>query len=78
MSSDPEEMSLYRHVDREEMEACAREGGMLEWGKDGADYYGVSFDAVREVIRKGRVAVLDCQPQARNSVFIHHLLLMKN
>ncbi len=63
MSSDPEEMRLFRHVDREEMEASAREGGMVEWGKDGADFYGVSFEAVRDVIRTGRTALLDCQPQ---------------
>lgn len=54
----------YHFVTKEEMLEKIRDGGMVEWGELDGQLYGTSADAVRSVVRSGRMCVLDCAPQA--------------
>ncbi|XP_014213419.1 MAGUK p55 subfamily member 6 isoform X2 [Copidosoma floridanum] len=52
----------YWFTDRESMEADIREHRYLEHGEHGGHLYGTKLDSVRELIRAGRMCVLDCSP----------------
>ena len=44
-------------------------GGYVEWGEYNGNLYGTSVQSVRDVIRTGRVCVLDCSPQAAKYMY---------
>lgn len=46
------------------MEADIREHRFLEHGEHGGHLYGTKLDSVREMIRAGKMCVLDCSPAA--------------
>jgi len=52
----------YFFMDREEMEKDIREGQFLEYGEHNKNLYGTKLDSIREVIRQGKMCVLDCNP----------------
>ncbi|GLV46174.1 varicose [Carabus blaptoides fortunei] len=54
----------YWFVDRESMEAEIREHRYLEYGEHNGHLYGTHLDTVRDVIRRGKMCVLDCSPAA--------------
>lgn len=52
----------YWFVDQETMEQEIREHKFLEYGEHNGHLYGTSLDSIRDVIRKGKMCVLDCSP----------------
>lgn len=46
------------------METDIREHRFLEHGEHGGHLYGTKLDSVRELIRAGKMCVLDCSPAA--------------
>ncbi|XP_014238347.1 MAGUK p55 subfamily member 2 isoform X2 [Trichogramma pretiosum] len=54
----------YWFTDRDSMEQDIREHRYLEFGEHGGNLYGTKLDSVREVIRAGKMCVLDCSPPA--------------
>ncbi|KAG8231202.1 hypothetical protein J437_LFUL010899 [Ladona fulva] len=52
----------YWFMDRVEMEQDIREHGFLEYGEHNGHLYGTKLDHVRQVIRSGKMCVLDCSP----------------
>ncbi|EYC28845.1 hypothetical protein Y032_0007g3456 [Ancylostoma ceylanicum] len=42
---------------------------MIEWGELDDQLYGTCADAVRTVVRSGRMCVLDCAPQALSHLY---------
>ncbi|KAJ8683547.1 hypothetical protein QAD02_019339 [Eretmocerus hayati] len=54
----------YWFTDREGMERDIREHRFLEFGEHGGHLYGTKLDSVRELIRAGKMCVLDCSPAA--------------
>lgn len=46
------------------METDIREHRYLEYGEHGGHLYGTKLDSVRELIRAGKMCVLDCSPAA--------------
>ena len=52
----------YWFIDREVMEEEIREHKFLEYGEHNGHLYGTKLDTIREVIRKGKMCVLDCSP----------------
>ncbi|XP_058801836.1 protein PALS2 [Phymastichus coffea] len=54
----------YWFTDREAMERDIREHRYLEYGEHGGNLYGTKLDSVRELIRAGKMCVLDCSPAA--------------
>lgn len=46
------------------MESDIREHRYLEHGEHGGHLYGTRLDSVRELIRAGKMCVLDCSPAA--------------
>ncbi|CAJ0593399.1 unnamed protein product [Cylicocyclus nassatus] len=59
----------YHFVTKEEMLKKIRNGGMIEWGELDNQLYGTDADAVRDVVRSGRMCVLDCAPQALSHLY---------
>ncbi|XP_029173554.1 MAGUK p55 subfamily member 6 isoform X3 [Nylanderia fulva] len=59
-----EDGKSYWFTDRETMEADIREHRFLEHGEHGGHLYGTKLDSVRELIRAGKMCVLDCSPAA--------------
>ncbi|KAK6727037.1 hypothetical protein RB195_005001 [Necator americanus] len=59
----------YHFVTKEEMLRKIRNGGMIEWGELDDQLYGTCADAVRTVVRSGRMCVLDCAPQALSHLY---------
>ncbi|KAH7703904.1 Guanylate kinase family protein [Aphelenchoides avenae] len=59
----------YHFETKEQIRERIRQGDMLEWGELDAQLYGTSAQAVRRVIRSGRVCVLDCAPKALKHVY---------
>lgn len=59
-----EDGKSYWFTDRESMEADIREHRFLEHGEHGGHLYGTKLDSVRELIRAGKMCVLDCSPAA--------------
>ncbi|XP_052868398.1 protein PALS2 isoform X2 [Anopheles cruzii] len=56
--------SAYWFSDREEMEQEIRENKFLEFGEHHGNLYGTHLDSIRDVIRQGKMCVLDCSPAA--------------
>lgn len=54
----------YFFTDRESMENDIREHRYLEHGEHNEHLYGTKLDSVRELIRAGKMCVLDCSPAA--------------
>ncbi|XP_035774224.1 MAGUK p55 subfamily member 6-like isoform X2 [Anopheles albimanus] len=54
----------YWFTDREEMEQDIRENKFLEFGEHHGNLYGTHLDSIRDVIRQGKMCVLDCSPAA--------------
>ncbi|XP_053676631.1 protein PALS2 isoform X1 [Anopheles nili] len=54
----------YWFSDREEMEQEIRENNFLEFGDHNGNLYGTHLDSIRDVIRQGKMCVLDCSPAA--------------
>lgn len=59
-----EDGKSYWFIDRESMETDIREHRYLEYGEHGGHLYGTKLDSVRELIRAGKMCVLDCSPAA--------------
>ncbi|XP_052894341.1 protein PALS2 isoform X3 [Anopheles moucheti] len=54
----------YWFSDREDMEEEIRENHFLEFGEHNGNLYGTHLDSIRDVIRQGKMCVLDCSPAA--------------
>ncbi|XP_051169533.1 protein PALS2 isoform X2 [Leptopilina boulardi] len=54
----------YWFTDREGMETDIREHRYLEHGEHGGHLYGTKLDSVRDLIRAGKMCILDCSPAA--------------
>ncbi|XP_046746896.1 MAGUK p55 subfamily member 2 isoform X6 [Diprion similis] len=54
----------YWFTDRESMESDILEHRYLEHGEHGGHLYGTRLESVRELIRAGKMCVLDCSPAA--------------
>lgn len=54
----------YWFMSREELDKEVREHKMLEYGEHNGHLYGTSLDSIREVIKDGKMCVLDCSPAA--------------
>ncbi|XP_001629601.2 protein PALS2 isoform X2 [Nematostella vectensis] len=54
----------YFFVSREEMERDIRAGKYLEFGEYGGNMYGTKIDTIREVMRSGKMCVVDVNPTA--------------
>uniref|UniRef100_A0AAG5DBX4 Uncharacterized protein n=1 Tax=Anopheles atroparvus TaxID=41427 RepID=A0AAG5DBX4_ANOAO len=52
----------YWFTDREDMEEEIRENKFLEFGEHNGNLYGTHLDSIRDVIRQGKMCVLDCSP----------------
>ena len=59
-----EDGKSYWFTDRESMEHDIREHRYLEHGEHGGHLYGTKLDSVRDLIRAGKMCVLDCSPAA--------------
>ncbi|XP_019887736.2 MAGUK p55 subfamily member 2 isoform X3 [Ooceraea biroi] len=59
-----EDGKSYWFTDLESMETDIREHRFLEHGEHGGHLYGTKLDSVRELIRAGKMCVLDCSPAA--------------
>ncbi|EFN87862.1 MAGUK p55 subfamily member 6 isoform X2 [Harpegnathos saltator] len=59
-----EDGKSYWFTDRESMEADIREHRFLEHGEHSGHLYGTKLDSVRDLIRAGKMCVLDCSPAA--------------
>ncbi|CAG7678298.1 unnamed protein product [Allacma fusca] len=57
-----EQMNIYTFISREDFEEGIRNNRFLEFGERDGCYYGTSFDSVREVIRQGKLCIIDCGP----------------
>ena len=55
----------YYFVSREQMEKEISEGKYLEYGEYQDHLYGTKLNSIREVIRSGKMCVLDCNPRVR-------------
>ncbi|CAD7080129.1 unnamed protein product [Hermetia illucens] len=54
----------YWFVDREEMEEEIKENKFLEYGEYNGNLYGTHLDSIRDVIKSGKMCILDCAPSA--------------
>ncbi|XP_034934871.1 MAGUK p55 subfamily member 6-like isoform X2 [Chelonus insularis] len=54
----------YWFTDRETMEDDIKQHRYLEFGEHGGHLYGTKLDSIRELIRAGKMCVLDCSPGA--------------
>lgn len=54
----------YWFIDRESMDDDIREHRFLEYGEHNGHLYGTKLDSIRDVIRQGKMCVLDCSPAA--------------
>jgi hypothetical protein len=52
----------YWFIDRETMEEEIRQHKFLEYGEYNGHLYGSKLDSIRDVIRQGKMCVLDCSP----------------
>ncbi|CAH1788609.1 unnamed protein product [Owenia fusiformis] len=64
MREDEENGNGYWFVDAEEMKVDISEGKYLEYGEFDGNLYGTKLDTIRQVIRSGRMCIIDCNPQA--------------
>ena len=61
---------------KEKLKQEIDKGEFLEWGEFNGNYYGTKMDSVREIIRAGRLCVLDSSPQV--SQFFYLFLTQEN
>ncbi|KAK9510308.1 hypothetical protein O3M35_005118 [Rhynocoris fuscipes] len=54
----------YWFVSREKLEEDIREHQLLEYGEHNGHLYGTSLESIRDIIRDGKMCVLDCSPAA--------------
>lgn len=54
----------YWFTDRETMDDEIRENQFLEFGEHNGNLYGTHLDSIRDVIKQGKMCVLDCSPSA--------------
>ena len=59
----------YHFVSRAEMEQDIRAGKYLEHGDYEGSLYGTKVDSIREVMRSGKMCILDVNPTVGESVF---------
>lgn len=57
-----EDGKSYWFVSREKLEEDIREHQLLEYGEHNGHLYGTSLESIRDVIRQGKMCVLDCSP----------------
>ncbi|CAL8135551.1 unnamed protein product [Orchesella dallaii] len=57
-----EQMNTYTFVSREDFEEGIRQNKFLEFGEKDGNLYGTSVESVREVIRQGKMCIMDCNP----------------
>lgn len=55
----------YWFVTPEHMERDIAGNKFVEFGEYEGSYYGTKYDAVRQVVRSGRMCILDVNPQVR-------------
>lgn len=53
----------YHFVARDSMQKEIENGAFLEWGEFNHNLYGTRIDSINQVIKSGRMCVLDCSPQ---------------
>ncbi|GJQ82836.1 vari [Trypoxylus dichotomus] len=54
----------YWFTTREDMEEDIRKHKFLEYGEYNGNLYGTHLDSIRDIIKQGKMCVLDCSPQA--------------
>ncbi|XP_055296279.1 protein PALS2 isoform X4 [Sitodiplosis mosellana] len=54
----------YWFMDRENMEREISENNFLEYGEYNGNLYGTHLDSIRDIIKQGKMCVLDCAPGA--------------
>lgn len=54
----------YWFSDRESMESEIRNHKFLEYGEHNGHLYGTHLETIRDVIRQGKMCILDCSPGA--------------
>lgn len=54
----------YWFIDREDMDTEISRNNFLEYGDHNGHLYGTHMDSIRDVIKQGRMCVLDCAPSA--------------
>ncbi|XP_055383466.1 protein PALS2 [Condylostylus longicornis] len=64
-----EDGTSYWFVDREEMEEEIKNNKFLEYGEHNGNLYGTHIESIKDVIKSGKMCILDCAP---NSLKILH------
>ncbi|KAL3110965.1 hypothetical protein niasHT_017738 [Heterodera trifolii] len=59
----------YKFERKEDILQRIRDRQMIEWGEYNGALYGTTAESVREVVRSGRVCVLDCNARALESLY---------
>lgn len=59
----------YNFVKREDMQKAIEHGDYMEWGEFNGNFYGTSVESVREIVRSGKMCVLDASPNVNFSIF---------
>ncbi|XP_035714586.1 MAGUK p55 subfamily member 2 isoform X4 [Folsomia candida] len=57
-----EQMGTYNFLSREEFEEGIRTNKYLEFAEKDGNLYGINADSVREIIRQGKMCIIDCNP----------------
>nr|CAG4643809.1 EOG090X032R [Lepidurus arcticus] len=58
----------YWFVSREDMEIDIRNHQYLEYGEHNGHIYGTKLDSIRNIIRQGKMCILDCSPNSLKSL----------
>lgn len=67
----------YNFVSREEMEQDIRAGKYLEHGDYEGNLYGTKVDSIREVMRSGKMCILDVNSTVRKSRILNQKLCIE-
>ncbi|CAJ0930238.1 unnamed protein product, partial [Mesorhabditis belari] len=67
--SSEQEGREYHFARKEDMLKRIRDGDMIEWGELDTHLYGTSAESVRNIVRGGRLCVLDCAPRALSYLY---------
>ena len=62
----------YHFVDRESFEGLIESGAFLEWARVYHDYYGTSYEAVKEPIETGMDVLLDVDTRGARNIKDHY------
>ena len=68
----------YNFVSREEMEQDIRAGKYLEHGDYEGNLYGTKVDSIREVMRSGKMCILDVNSTVRKSRILNQCRAVSN